>query len=172
MIYDQSPLQPPINNFHRSVRAYAVMKMCTLLGVAGSLGMNLRWLLLSPRFHFGTLLQRVLWSKLSERQHGERAKEGERGGERESEGEREREREKGKPQPPKYKQSSALTRPSFPPSCLNKGISAYQKLLSTPIAFCQTVLTSQSSVLLFYSFHLLSATRGLLRDRLVISWPR
>lgn len=93
----------------------------------------------------------------------------EREGERERARAREREREKGKPQPPKYKQSSALTRPSFPPSCLNKGISAYQKLLSTPIAFCQTVLTSQSSVLLFYSFHSLSATRGLLRDRLVIS---
>lgn len=57
----------------------------------------------------------------------------------------------------------------FPPSCLNKGISAYQVALSTPIAFCQTVLTSQSNALLFYAFHSASATRGLLRDRLVIS---
>lgn len=73
---------------------------------------------------------------------------------------------------PKYKGSSALTRPSFPPSCLNKGISAYQTLLSNPIALCQTVLTSQSNALLFYSFHSVSATRGLHRDRLVTSWPR
>lgn len=153
-----------IKDLRRSDGARAVMKTCTLQVVAGSLGVNLRWLLLSPRFHFGTLLQRVLWSKLSERQHGERAKEREREGER-----------AGKtPAPLNIRQSSALTRPSLrpPPSCLNKGISSYQTPLSTPIAFCQSVLTSQSSALLFYSFHSVSATRGLLRDRLVISWPR
>lgn len=60
---------------------------------------------------------------------------------------------------PKYERSSAL-------AC-NKGIGAHQTVLSTPAAFCQTVLTSQSNVLLFHSFHSASATRGLLRDNLL-----
>lgn len=129
--------------------ANATTETCTLQVVAGSLDVNLRWLLLSPRFHFGTLLQRVLWSKLSERQRGERAKEGEM--------ERERERENRENlSAPKYERGSALPH--------NKGGGAHQTVLSTPAAFCQTVLTSQSNALLFYSFHSASAARGLLRD--------
>lgn len=89
-LMNYGPFFFPINNFHRSCKACAVMKTCTLQVVTGSLGMNLRWLLLSPQFRFGTLLQRVLWSKLSERQHGERAKEGESECARERERERER----------------------------------------------------------------------------------
>lgn len=79
----------PINNFHCNLQLMPWWRRA-LQVVAGSLGVNLRWLLLSPRFHFGTLLQRVLWSKLSERQRGERAKEGERERERAGESEKER----------------------------------------------------------------------------------
>lgn len=155
------------SRFAQFLQSFCCNHMCAVQVGAGSLDVNLRWLLLSPRFRFGTLLQRVLWSKLSERQHGGKSKKA-----RERE-ERARAREnRENPSAPKYKQSAAPTRPSLPPSCLNKGISAYQTLLSTPIAFCQTVLTSHSSVLFCHSFHSVSATRGLLRDRLVISWPR
>ena len=70
----------------------AVMKMFTLQVVAGSLGVNLRWLLLSPRFSFwntaskGTVIKAVweaAWGKSK------------RGRESEREGERERERGRG-----------------------------------------------------------------------------
>lgn len=75
------------------------------------------------------------------------------------EGERGRERERENREnlsTPKYERSSALP--------CNKGIDAHETVLSTPAAFCQTVLTSQSNILLFYAFHSASATRGLLRD--------
>lgn len=79
-----------------------------------------------------------------------------RGRDGEREGERERENRENL-NTLKYERCSALL------PC-NKGIGAHQTVLSTPAAFCQTVLTSQSNVLLFHSFHSASATRGLLRE--------
>lgn len=102
------------------------MKLDTLQIVGGSLGLNSQWLCLLHAFHFGTLLQRALWSKLSERQHGEEGeREGERGGRK-------------NPSSLKYRHSAAFTRlsPLSPPSsCWKKGFTFQTRLYSLPAAF-------------------------------------
>lgn len=146
------------------------MKLDTLQIVGGSLGLNSQWLCLLHAFHFGTLLQRALWSKLSERQHGEEGeREGERGGRK-------------NPSSLKYRHSAAFTRlsPLSPPSsCWKKGFTFQTRLYSLPAAFffarlCWHLNPMFFSWYSFFNIFLLSVDHEKNAPRCAadVPWPR